>query len=231
VRWNYDVSHKIARLIEPVLEMDEAWQLFKKKCADARNSLLLTGYHMLAPPNQRSTARYQNADILIDWGSRLLIEPEQRFRSISQLSWLSDHRTHLARWSQFIEISREVRNEVRINGLSNSGYENLLTKLLPKDLTKAGELFAGQVCDFVFEQSRGIPSGASLIGSTEVIESLFGRFKHIMGSTHWAVTGFGRMILTLASRLGNLSTKLVNSALTSIRYNDLREWLQTCTIY
>lgn len=41
------------------------WEKFTKQCADFKKQVQLTKYSNLAPPNQRSKARYHNIDVLV----------------------------------------------------------------------------------------------------------------------------------------------------------------------
>lgn len=73
-----DVPHKIACLYKHLLKNDETWGKFTQECASFKKQIQLIEYSTLAPPNQRSKARYHNIDVLIDWGSNYLEQYDKR---------------------------------------------------------------------------------------------------------------------------------------------------------
>jgi len=65
--WLYDVKHKTACLLKHALEQDASWQVFVEKVHRFKQQVSLTPLAALAPPQQRSKARYMNVDVLVDW--------------------------------------------------------------------------------------------------------------------------------------------------------------------
>jgi len=68
----YDIKHKTAAVLKHELQKDEAWQEFSQLAAQTRRKVQQTSLAALAPPNQRTKARYMNVDILIQWGENML---------------------------------------------------------------------------------------------------------------------------------------------------------------
>jgi hypothetical protein len=65
--WLYDIKHKTACLLKHALERDSSWQTFVEKVHRFKQQVSLTPLAGLAPPQQRSKARYMNVDVLVDW--------------------------------------------------------------------------------------------------------------------------------------------------------------------
>ena len=70
--WLYDIKHKTACLLKHALEGDAAWQMFVAQVHRFKQQVSLTPLAGLAPPQQRSKARYMNVDVLVDWAQGIL---------------------------------------------------------------------------------------------------------------------------------------------------------------
>ncbi|WP_319491631.1 hypothetical protein [uncultured Desulfobacter sp.] len=54
----YDITHKAATLLKRELDADERWKCFIANAASTRKKVQQTTLAAIAPPNQRSKARY-----------------------------------------------------------------------------------------------------------------------------------------------------------------------------
>lgn len=220
-----DVPHRIARLYEHLLSADELWKNFTTECANFKKKVQLTEYAELAPPNQRTKARYHNIDVLVDWAIKQLLlfeklSPEMK----AKLKWLKAHEAELEYWRQLVEIGRIGRDFVRTEGLWLDCYESLEGRLLTVTMNKRAKEFACDLIDVFKELGNKVPSGSKIIGSTESIESLFGKYKGVVAQ---GPQPMGRLILAMASRVGESPTELlVQCAFERIKERDVFEWLQ-----
>lgn len=220
-----DIPHRIARLYEHLLSTDESWKNFTTVCANFKKKVQLTEYAMLAPPNQRAKARYHNIDVLIDWATKQLLLFEELSSAMkTKLKWLREWQEELKYWQQLVEIGRIGRNFVRTEGLWLDCYESLEDRLLMVNMNERAEEFTCDLVDVFKEIGNKIPSGKKIIGSTESIESLFGKYKGVVAR---GPQPMGRLILSMASRVGEYPTELlVQSAFEKIKEQDVSEWLQ-----
>lgn len=67
--------------------------------------------------------------------------------------------------------------------------------------------YAGKLIDFVHKQSEIVPIGQVWIGSSEVIESLFGKLKCLEHDQ--SKGGFTSLVLGVAACVGKLDTNVV----------------------
>jgi hypothetical protein len=221
----YEIPHKIARLYEHLLKEDESWENFTKKCADFRKQVQLTEYSKLSSPNQRSKARYHNIDVLVDWGLGKLSQYGDFPQDVKEkLKWLQSYSKELEYWGQLVEIGRTGRDFVRKRGLWLDCQEQLKDCLMEKKMCPRAEQFACDLIDFVEEQSNKVPEGKCVIGSSEIVESLFGMHKNI---AERGPKPMGRLILSMASRIGEPPTEaIVETAFERIRERDVDSWLR-----
>lgn len=219
-----DTPHRIARLYEHLLKEDEAWKKFTTTCANFKKEVQLTEYSTLAPPNQRAKARYHNIDVLVDWGKKKLLRIEElSLDERKKLKWLMEYEPELEYWSQLVDIGRAAREFVRRKGLWLDCYEEFEDRLLTMKIDTRAEEFACDVDDIIVEAGNKIPKGKRVIGSTEILESVFGKHKSIAGR---GPKPMGRLILSMASRVGEEPTEsIVQSAFERIKERDVDEWL------
>jgi hypothetical protein len=103
----YDVTHWIALQMKGLFEQDENWMSFVEYASIAQQFMRQTEVAALAPPNQRSKARYLNIDIIIRWAQRimLLMESTERMQSLFNadlvnrtLMWLTYFKDEIREW-------------------------------------------------------------------------------------------------------------------------------------
>ncbi len=67
-----------------------------------------------------------------------------------------------------------------------------------------------------------MPKGTSLPGSSEIIESVFGKYKTI--SSKHPIKTVGEMILSIPLSLSRITTDVIKRALESTSYKAVEEW-------
>ncbi len=72
VCYTYDITHDIGLLLKKLLEHNEEWKAFSAWCSQLRKKVLQTNLGFLAPPVQKTKARYLNLSSLIRWSKNIL---------------------------------------------------------------------------------------------------------------------------------------------------------------
>ena len=144
--WLYDIKHKTACLLKHALERDASWQTFVEKVHRFKQQVSLTPLAGLAPPQQRSKARYMNVDVLVDWAqeSLLLLDHPKAMRKAGlnvrqveeKLGWLRKFVPQVRRWGEMLVVIGTAEHYVRHEGIHSQAAEELAA-LLPKSTTPA----------------------------------------------------------------------------------------------
>ena len=184
--WLYDIKHKTACLLKHALEGDASWQVFVEKVHRFKQQVSFTPLAALAPPQQRSKARYMNVDVLVDWAEeslRLLDRPQAmrkaglNVRRVEEkLGWLRKFVPQVRRWGEMLAVIGAAEHYVRHEGIHAQAAEELAA-VLPKPATPAACRLRKQLLEFVEMQGRQAREGERLLGSSEVLESIIGKFK------------------------------------------------------
>ena len=232
--WLYDIKHKTACLLKHALEGDTAWQTFATKVHRFKQQVSLTTLAGLAPPQQRSKARYMNVDVLVDWAreSLLLLDRPKAIRQAGlktreveeKLGWLRKFAPQVRRWGEMLSVIGAAEHYVRHEGLHTKAAEELAV-LLPKPATPAAQRLRQQLLEFVTVQGQQAREGERLLGSSEVLESLIGKFKHVAGER--GQHGLTGMVLSIGALVGDLAVATVQTAMTEITTPKVWNWCRS----
>lgn len=231
----YDIKHKAAAILKRELSKDEEWVAFSRYAAQVRREVQQTSLAALAPPNQRTKARYMNVDKLIEWGGKIL-----RFLEEPPASWdhlftpeavkakfgtLVAYREALTRWTELLEVVEEAVRLVRERGLYR-GAHNYLRNKLPFALeSEQACRVREELIEHVRIEGAQARAGERLYGSSEVIESIFGKFKHI--EQDQAKGGFTGLILALPAMVSKTTSSVVRKCMESISTSKVFEWCRS----
>ena len=113
----------------------------------------------------------------------------------TKLGWLEEFRASLEEWSTYLAMINGTLGLVRCRGLTVSvGQE--LEAMLPPAAGSVGE-FARNPIEFVVDESSKVRQGERLPGTTEVLESCFGKLEALEDGQ--SKSGFTGLVLSLGS--------------------------------
>jgi hypothetical protein len=236
----YDITHKMACLLKGRLEHEASWQAFVRQCAATGARLRQTAGSFLLPPTLRSKARYMNLETLLSWAERLqgLATPEGAIRLAAVLQrpvaetqswwqetfgWLEEFRSDLQVWSHWWGLVCRAEEQVRAEGIQADSGPHFRASL-PASLLAAERVqrLADQIEEFLTAEGKKVPAGRALLGSSEVIESVFGSYKQYVARGVWSEIGSN--VLLLPVLLVTLTTGLLGRALTAVGSAEVRSW-------
>jgi hypothetical protein len=241
----YDVTHKLACLLKAQLEPDPRWAQFSRQCAQTGQELRQTAGAFLSPPTPRPKARFMNLDSQLQWAARMLrllpaTQPRQRQRLAAvlgqtaeqsaawlteKLGWLTTFTEEIAVWSALLELAQRVRQQVRQEGLGqDSARQFQQTLAAPLGRPEPVQRLAGAVADYLREQGQRVPEGQQLLGSSEVIESTFGKFKSYLERSRWPE--IGKNVLLLPVLVCSWGLETVAAALQEVSCQAVQQWAE-----
>ncbi len=226
----YDVKHKAACLLKGRLERDPQWKAYVTQLGQTKFAVQQTALACLTPPGQRPKARFMNLDALVDWGGGTLALMNNRSRMEelglpeelvrAKLSWLEEFRAPLSEWSACLAMIDGTMDLVRCRGLTVSvGRE--LDAALPPASGSASEL-RERLLEFVVDESSKVRQGERLPGTTEVLESCFGKLKALEDGQ--SKSGFTGLVLSLGAIVSNWTTDTIHDALERCGVQDVLDW-------
>jgi hypothetical protein len=231
----YDVAHKAASLLKSLLEKDSRWGVFSKQTAVAKRQVHQTEMSGLAPPMQRSKARYMNLGPLLDWAHMILWALEKHPAAIlrhctaqrleAKLGWVREYRGAIRQWQQWREMTEVGVQLIRNGGLTLQTPHQLQARLQSLTVDSSGQWLEEQLMAFAQEQTRELKPHERFPGTSEVIESCFGKQKVLSGEQSQG--GFTSLLPALGALVGPLDEELVRVSLEQTPGKVIRDWCQS----
>ena len=229
----YDIKHKAACLLKARLEGDPRWTEYATALGQTKFAVQQTELAFLTPPSQRSKARFMNLRGLVAWGRQTLalLDDGSRWaawgvsmeRVWAKLGWLTGFRAELREWSAYQEVIDGALEFVRCRGLYlGAGFD--LAAALPGRSGPAGEL-RDDLIAFVRSESLKARVGERLPGTTEVVESCFGKLKALEDGQ--SKSGFTGLVLSLGAMVSKWTVESIAEALEQCRVRDVMDWCRT----
>jgi hypothetical protein len=231
----YDIKHKTALVLKKQLENNDVWNEFREWARISKKQLQQTGLAHLSAPNQRSKARYMNVDTLIEWGYGVLqiVEPLRKKRTLSheeekiaeKLGEIVRFKKSLSTWKEIIEVVGITESFIRKEGYTLNTYEELQSKFhetgtYPK--SRGAQRVKSELEYFIQEQQKICKEGERLPGSSEIIESVFGKQKFLAGEQ--SKSGFTGLLLALGAFVSRTSDTVIKTALETVKTKDVLKW-------
>lgn len=143
---------------------------------------------------------------------------------LENFGWLNGYRKDISLFSMYALIGATARDEVRRHGLHSRSYQKLSERFdaLPLDANHEAYNFCGEFLDFIESETQGLKDGEILLGSDEIVESLFGLMKSILYED--GKHGLTAYVLAAAAACGPLNEELVDQAFESVKDEDVEKW-------
>lgn len=232
--WIYDIVHKAANLLKRHLENDERWQGFLAHVGKTNQAVKQTELSFLAPPTQRIKARYMNLEKLVRWAAETLIILKNRPAEIlhcctmermeEKLGWLREYEQEIEDWSNTMNVIHQTEKQVREEGYHEASEEQLKEHLKDAGKTKLAGQVKEELLTFVREQASKVRPGERLPGTSESIESAFGKWKSFTMDGNRS--GFTSLLLILGAVVSKCTPELVREGLSEIRTKHVQRWCE-----
>ena len=230
-----DFSHASSHIFKGHLEADLKWQEFISQCGKTQPKVKQIVLGALAPPTQKVKGRYMNIGDIICWGVNMLSllagtcgqlhKKIDRSMLQAKYGWLENFRESLDQWSELNQLREESLQLIRVYGYSSQAVDAMRAKLPAYSSYTSSRSMAEELLELARSQTASMGPGLSYPGSSEIIESLIGKFKQIQGQHSRG--GITKMVLTIGTFLGEISDAVVSQALQAIREIDIRQWTKS----
>lgn len=216
----HDIPHKMSLIMQHTLKNDSMWAKYITKLTETKRLIYQTELAAMLPPNQRSKARFMDISYLIDWHERVLESkrsgrldsiPEERYQKY--FGWLDDFELPL-KDVRFMQGALEmIKSVCREHGLSYHAYE-----YIKMNFTEVSSLIGDEKINKFLNEAlksleievRKLKEDQVVLCSTEVLESIFGKYKELNSSSQ----GINGNILGIATFVGpKLTDQTVKEAM------------------
>jgi len=226
-----DIGHVLAAALKAQFEPTSDYQRFTSLAAKAAKALRQTELAFLIPPKLRSKGRFLSIGKLARWGEKMLgvLAVKGRARKGSPLAKLRAAlpgfltlRAFVATFAATAVTVSQVMEILKHKGLDHSTYEQCcqLAEQLPANSIVKHRLRAWLSRHIDIQRQLSLP----LVVSSDIIESLFGNFKHILERSPQA--DMNRTVLLIPALCGHPDAATLSNALVHARQGDLATWEQ-----
>jgi hypothetical protein len=226
------------RLVWKRMGKEDRFGQYRQANYQCANKLRQSPLAHLKPPRPKTKARYMNVASEIRWGRRALwlldrvrsgnLNDRQKKRldrdSVEgQLGWLDGYREDLGGWSELCEIGRTTCAVVRDHGYSQATVKKLTSALGPGETPAAQELITELTSAVEGQCTRCAGISVPLPGSSEVIESLIGKGKRLLGTSQ-NNNSLTRQILSIAASTVKITVSGLLESMQRCRISDIQKW-------
>jgi len=240
-----DTAHKGANLLRGLLEADERWAGFVAGLGQMKVKLQQTPLACCTGPKIRQRARFMNLAAPLRWArwclraleqpwprddqlsdrQRKVLAPIDREQLEEKLGWLREYRQAIDQWSEWHEVIQVVVRQVRRHGIDRDSIAELQRQFEKMNLSPSGLAAAEAMKAFVAEQAWVARLGGELlIGSTEILESIFGDLKVLEGQQ--SESGFTGLVLALGAIVSRWTIEEISKAMEAIPWKAVQAWVE-----
>lgn len=228
----YDAKHKAACLLKHLLENNPRWKEFQTCVAQARCALQQTELAFLIPSAAKPKARFMNLRPQLNWAKHVLAvlrDPQKvapfatAERLAEKVGWIQAFEADVIEWRQWQQVVDVTVTQVNCQGIFRGGAGKLDERLSQLDaLGTSARHLADELVGFVRTQELQTRPGERFPGSTEILESSFGKFKQL--EKQQSRGGFTQLLLGFGAMLTKVTTDVVREAMRTSRTLDIRRW-------
>ena len=225
-----DISHVVAKSLKKEFEETKSYRQFTKLIKNGSSRIRNTEIAFLTPPKLRNKARFQNVSRLGKWGEKMMehFNIRGRAKKGSILERLrkafpefSKLKSFILNFSKTTSVTSKVMQRLKNRGLEKSTYDDckLMLKELPKS-SKTAKLLREWLNKHLKIQQE--LSSYPMPISSDIIESLFGKFKHTIEKS--PQNDMNHSILIIPLLCGKISEQKISDSLNSVSQKELNEW-------
>jgi hypothetical protein len=144
----------------------------------------------------------------------------RRFRE--KFAWVKEYYDDLIKWNQMLEMARLIENKLKTEGLHQKSLAEFEQMLPPSSIPSYLLNFYEKNRQYLEEQTADIKGNQVLLATSDILESLFGKYK--LFTKRCSLPELGRMVLTIPLATVELTNDLIKEALESISEFDLKAW-------
>lgn len=223
----HDLAHQAANVLKQRRNRDEQWSQFVSKLAQAGAKVRQTREAHLRPPTVRAKARFMNIAPTLRFAQRvlrLLDTGKASARTQESYAWLGEYREALANWQSEQAVVESALTHVRTHGISQDTVAALQAEWSKLEVTPGARDVAARLRTAVRTEGTQAKAGETLVASTEILESVFGKLKRLEGS--YAGDGFTGLSLVVGAFLGEATQEQAKEALDAVPKKEAESWVK-----
>ena len=224
-----DIGHVMANTLKKQFEKTSTYKRYTTLTSNGAKRLRQTDLAFLVPPKLRTKGRFLSISKLGKWGDKMIniLGKKGQAKKDSVLARLravlpgfTSLKPFIRRFANHAKIVSQIMEVLKNKGLDQNSYKQCqqLLKQLPNSKVKTQTRLWLEQHLKIQKQITSLP----LLVSSDIIESLFGNFKHIIERSPQA--DMNRTTLLIPTLCGSLDEVTITQAFNQTCHNDLKDW-------
>jgi len=222
----HDIGHRIALILQSIYKKDEAFQEFMRELAQMRKTLAQTKYAYIIPPKRRTKSRFQNIGMHINWAVKVLrhVRGSKIEKGIREkIEWVEKYQQLIGELSVIHTVICEIEKITKSNGLSQETVQRC-NQILKKLTTEKGKIVGREIAEYLKESISLLPEHDSILCSSDIIESSFGKYKYYLSNN--CMAGITKLVLCIPAFTCSLEESEIKEALETTKMADIERWTE-----
>lgn len=237
-----DISHGIGTCLKNTFEKEESFISFTKLISSYQSKGVTQALTFLTPPKQRTRVRFMNLKPVVVWAVKML----NRMDKLNEKEGLffkdlPEHAPIITLLQETMYLEEKVTTALKTNGLTQKILFQIMQELilfktfsfgiydnLRDNFANYFEVFLGKY-QILIDKTKAKNLG-SLNVSTDIIESLFAKYKKIMPSNQYNSAASTAIELPIYSIESTISEKQIQQTLEKYFTADLIEWKKAYSV-
>lgn len=220
-----DCGHSLGKILEKKYKKAQVYLDFCKEKSLFQKRNLLSKYAVFLPPKQRVKGRYMNLGTTVKWSFKvleLLKRQEQKKEKpdfYEHLKWILSYEDFIGELYKEQTLVDKINQQLKSNGLSKETIEKIEVQIQQSEVESK---FIAQIRDYLTRNIAKISQDEPLVCSSDVIESMFGKFKNSLGDNSMA--GLTQGSLAIANYGKKFSNSMIKQAMEETKIVDIEQW-------
>lgn len=224
-----DIGHVVANALKAQYAKSKLFQQFLEIVNRCAKRLRQTKLAFLAPPKLRTKGRFQGIAKFAAWAEKIIealdeTRHDQQFDKLrTSLIGLSAVKSFICQFAKSVLTTSEIMRVLKNEGLNRDTYHRCkqLAKTLPERSIVKARILMWLEKHFQIHCRLGVGQ-MPLIVSSDIIESLFGKFKSILD--RGSMLDMNRSVLLIPALCASPNDTVINEALAATKHQDLANW-------
>lgn len=148
-----------------------------------------------------------------------------RRKFYDKLGWLFYYQHNIQIYVEMLTQIRSVQIQLKTQGLHSQSPQQWLNTISNHSFTPRGQTFQSKIIEYLTLEANRVPESQLLLGTSDVIESLFGKYKFF--TARRPIKDIGTNILLIPLFTLKITTSLVKKAMESISFANVDSWIKS----
>lgn len=233
-----DISHTIGTCLRKTFSKKEEYKVYIRQIGQFQSKSVNQDLSYLRPPSQRTKARFMNQQAIVDWSNNVLARFDKLSpKEASFFETLKQHRPILKQLSICLKIAKSISMLYKTKGISKATNQAALKLLRHRGMGGRRQRTKGLIKQFIQYLRTYINRYVEIAetfegrvhGCSDVIESLFGKYKEQISKNPRMTVSL--LSLELALHCQNKEHPyVIQQGLEYSSMTDLQHWKKTHSI-